>query len=205
MSDNLNQDKNKKKNDDGKTLNKYLIGTLISIIIVISIAGFLGFLYKDGISEITEYIVKKTGFLGLVLIILIADSLMPTFPTDIILLIIAKSSLSSNCGIYILIIGITSIIAGIIGWNIGRWVREKTSSKWIAKQRENNKLVQKYGFWGVMIGALTPIPFSLTCWTAGYLKMPFKNFLFASFFRIPRYFIYYIAINYSDNIFNFFI
>lgn len=204
MSNNSSQN-NTQDDDKEQSINKYLIGTVISIIIVISIAGFLGFLYKDGIEEITEYIAKKTGFLGLALIILFADSLMPAFPTDIILLIIAKSSLNSDWGIYILIIGIASIIAGIIGWNIGKWVRERTRLKWISKQRDNNKLLKKYGFWGVMIGALTPIPFSLTCWTAGYLKMPFKNFLLASFFRIPRYFIYFIAINYSDNIFNFFI
>jgi membrane protein YqaA with SNARE-associated domain len=185
-------------------LRKILIGTIISLVIVISIAGFLGFLYSDSITEITELIAKKTGFLGLALIILIADSLIPAFPTDIILLIIAKSSLNNEWGIYILIIGITSIIAGVFGWNIGQWIRNKTSFNFMSKHKSNSNLLQKYGALGVAIGALTPIPFSITCWTAGFLKMPFKDFLLASFFRIPRYFIYFIAINYSEQIINIF-
>jgi len=185
-------------------LRKILIGTIVSLIIVISIAGFLGFLYSDSITEITELIAKKTGFLGLVLIILIADSLIPAFPTDIILLIIAKSSLNDEWGIYILIIGITSIIAGVFGWNIGQWIRNKTNFDFMFKHKNNSNLLQKYGSLGVAIGALTPIPFSITCWTAGFLEMPFRDFLLASFFRIPRYFIYFIAINYSEQIINIF-
>ncbi len=203
-SNTKNMDK-KNNNDSNPTLKKYLIGTIISIIIVISIAGFFGFLYKDGIAEITEWITKKTGFIGLVMIIFIADSLLPAFPTDIILLIIAKSSLSSDWGIYVLIIGITSIVAGILGWNIGRWIREKTNFKWLSKQEESNQLLKKYGVFGVSIGALTPIPFSITCWSAGFLRMPLRSFILASFFRIPRYFIYFIAINYSDKIIDFFV
>ncbi len=182
-------------------LKKILIGTFISLIIVISIAGFLGFLYSD---SITEFIAKRTGFLGLALIILIADSLIPAFPTDIILLIIAKSSLNNEWGIYILIVGITSIIAGVFGWNIGQWVRNKTNFDFMSKHKNNSNLLQRYGSLGVAIGALTPIPFSITCWTAGFLKMPFRDFLLASFFRIPRYFIYFIAINYSEQIINIF-
>ena len=131
--------------DTSHPLKKYFWGALISIIVVISIAGFLGFLYKEGIAEITELITKKTGFIGLVMIILIADSIIPAFPTDIVLLLIAKSSLNTDWGIYVLIIGITSIVAGIFGWNIGKWIREKTSFK-ISKDNENSKLIKKYGF-----------------------------------------------------------
>ncbi len=206
MQPNINSEikKNEADKSTDKSLKKYLIGAFISLIIVFSIAGFLGFVYKEGIAEITEWITNKTGFIGLVMIILIADSLIPAFPTDIILLIIAKSSLNSNWGIYVLIIGITSIIAGMIGWNIGTWIREKTNFKLLSKQNESSNLLKKYGFLGVTVGALTPIPFSLTCWTAGFLKMPFRTFLLASFFRIPRYFIYFIAINYSDRMIDFF-
>ncbi len=187
-----------------KIILKYVRSTLISIFVVVIIAGVLGFIYNDWITESTEWIAKKTGFLGLVLTILIADSILPAFPTDIVLFIIAKSSLQSEWGIYVLIIGITSIIGGIFGWHIGRWLRNNTSSKWLNKIKENNRMVEKYGFIGVSIGALTPFPFSLTCWSAGFLNLPFNQFLKAAFFRIPRYMIYFIAIKYSDQLIDFF-
>jgi membrane protein YqaA with SNARE-associated domain len=61
-------------------------------------------------------------------------------------------------------------------------------------------MVQRYGRLTVALGALTPLPFSITCWCAGGLGMPLARFLPVSLLRVPRYVVYYLAIAYADQL-----
>nr|MCU0825402.1 VTT domain-containing protein [Leptospira sp.] len=53
--------------------------------------------------------------------------------------------------------------------------------------------LRKYGFWAVVLSALTPIPYSWMAYTVGTFKMPFHLFLLGSLFRIFRMSIYFFA------------
>lgn len=85
----------------------------------------------------------------------------------------------------------------MLGWCIGRWLGHLSLIRQIFGQFNENQrgFVRKYGFWAIVLGATTPLPYSVTCWTAGILGVGWSTVLAASvLFRIPRIFIYYLVI-----------
>jgi membrane protein YqaA with SNARE-associated domain len=55
------------------------------------------------------------------------------------------------------------------------------------KQLKNSK---KWGGFLIVIGALLPVPFAISCMTAGLIKFPFKSVMLYGSLRILRIFIY---------------
>ncbi|MCX7999216.1 MAG: VTT domain-containing protein, partial [Leptospiraceae bacterium] len=53
---------------------------------------------------------------------------------------------------------------------------------------------EKYGSWGVVLAACTPLPYSWMAILVGSFKMPFYRFFVASLARIPRFLVYFYAI-----------
>lgn len=89
-----------------------------------------------------------------------------------------------------------SIAAGCSGYFVGTKLdRFPRIRKWtLSFRRQGEALIGKYGFWAVAIGASIPFPYSMVCWTAGMVRVPFSHLLFGSLFRIPRMIVYYLAI-----------
>ena len=52
------------------------------------------------------------------------------------------------------------------------------------------RFVSKYGFWGIALAALTPLPFALCTWTAGTLRMRLLPFVLGALFRVPKTWFY---------------
>lgn len=50
--------------------------------------------------------------------------------------------------------------------------------------------VSKWGFWGIALAALTPLPFALCTWTAGTLRMRLLPFVLGALFRVPKTWFY---------------
>lgn len=61
----------------------------------------------------------------------------------------------------------------------------------MAKQLKNSK---KWGGFLIIIGALLPVPFAISCMTAGIIKYPFKSVVIYGSLRILRIFLYGILI-----------
>lgn len=47
--------------------------------------------------------------------------------------------------------------------------------------------LRKYGMYLVLVGAITPVPFSAMCMLAGSVQLPFKTFLWVSMARVFRF------------------
>lgn len=81
---------------------------------------------------------------------------------------------------------VTSALGGVVGYGIGLFLFEKVGipvleayglqSKFVAFQA----LFYKWGFWAIVIKALTPIPFKLVTITCGALHFNFTLFVIAS-------------------------
>jgi hypothetical protein len=59
------------------------------------------------------------------------------------------------------------------------------------KQLENSK---KWGGFLIVVGALLPVPFAVSCMTAGLIKYPFKSVAYYGSLRVLRIFGYGIVI-----------
>ena len=105
---------------------------------------------------------------------------------------------------YVLIFGLVSVGAGMLGWCLGRWLGH---FKFIQRlfghfNDEQRTFIRKYGFWAIVLGATTPLPYSVTCWTAGAMGVRWSTVFTASvLFRIPRMILYYLLISSASTLF----
>jgi len=85
-----------------------------------------------------------------------------------------------------------SYLAGVLGYYIGKtFSRTRLYQRLQAKYFDQYEMKLKvYGSYLVVVGAVTPIPFSATCMLAGSVKLPFKTFLLVSTARILRFGVY---------------
>ncbi len=185
-------------------IKENLAKAVTGIVIFVVAMMLLGRLFEAELTVATNWVVDRIGFVGLCLILLVTDTLVTPFPPEILLLVIAKSDLAEHWLRYVLILGMVSVCAGMMGWGIGRWLGH---FRWVQHlfgrfEEEHRDFIRKYGFWAVVIGSVTPLPFSVTCWTAGVMGLRWTTVLAASvLFRIPRVVGYYLLIASAGSLF----
>jgi len=188
-------------------IERNLYAALFGLGAFIVAMGIIGFVYEDQLASMANWVVQRIGFAGLALILMVTDTLVTPFPPDILLVVVAKSHLAENWPIYVGLLGVVSVIAGMTGYGIGRWLGHFTWSQRLFGQfkEDHQTFIRKYGFWAVAIGSVTPLPYSVTCWTAGVLGLHWSTVLAAALlFRLPRiYLVYWLLSNTGSVLFLF--
>jgi len=185
-------------------LKKNLRKALISIILFVFAIGAAGHWFGDEMSIATNWVVDHIGFAGLCLIAFVADTLVTPMSPDILLVVLANSYLAENGFIYALILGSLSVVAGMMGYSIGRRLGHFAFVRRVFGKvdDEQRAFIEKYGFWAIVVGSITPLPYSFTCWTAGVLELRWTKVLAASvLFRLPRVVASYWLITASGKLF----
>jgi membrane protein YqaA with SNARE-associated domain len=186
-------------------IQKNLISALVGLTAMVLLMGLLGYLYEDQLTLATTWVVERIGFVGLMAILMVTDTLVTPFPPDILLVVVANSPLAENWPVYVGLLSMVSVLAGMTGYSIGRWLGHL---QWTQRlfgdfKQEHRDFTSKYAFWAVALGAVTPLPYSVTCWTAGVLGARWTTVLAASvLFRIPRFFLYYWLLSTAGGFFS---
>ena len=172
----------------------------VLLIALLAAIGLISVYFEAELAAATHWAHRTLGLPGLSLVIFLADSLTAPIPPDLVLIVVAKSSMAERWWLIVPMLGAVSVAAGNAAWVVGRWLGDTRIPRALfARFRTNNqRLVARYGVWGVALGAMTPIPFSITCWAAGMFHMKHRTFFWATLLRVPRYVLYYLAIAYSD-------
>lgn len=161
--------------------------TAIMFVVIVLGAVFL----REPLEVLAHWIVEELGLFGVFLGVLATDSLTVPIPPDTYLFVAVASDVAVVPILTVCCVG--SILAGSIAYWLGPYIqRLPFLRKRLEKFRpRGEQLFLKYGTWTVAIAALSPIPFSVTCWLAGIYKMPYRRFVLATFARIPRLVGYY--------------
>ncbi|HRZ76690.1 MAG TPA: hypothetical protein P5248_04935, partial [Bacteroidales bacterium] len=82
-----------------------------------------------------------------------------------------------------------SYLAGISGYFIGRGLHPTRFYHWLDSRilRSYTPVLRRYGYFLIIVAALTPIPFSAICMLVGAIEYPFGRFLAFSSVRILRF------------------
>lgn len=175
-------------------IHLHLIKALIALVVFLLAMAALGYVLEEELVAVTSWVVDRIGFVGMAMTLYVTDTLVTPFPPDILLVMIKKSRLAQDWLFYVGVLGLVSVCAGMTGYGIGRWLSHFEWSRRIfgGFKEEHNTFIRKYGFWAIVIGAVTPLPYSVTCWSAGVLGIRWSTVLAASLlFRIPRFYLYY--------------
>lgn len=175
------------------------IGTVVALFATVVAVGVA---FEEPLLSFTRAAYRNLGLPGLLSLVFASDAITSPVPPDLVLLVIAHSELSERWLGVVTLAGTISIFAGNAGWLLGRTLGKKRSLRgWLERwQGRNRHLVERYGSAAVALGALTPLPFSITCWSAGALGMPWRRFVWVSTLRLPRYLLFYAIIAYAGGL-----
>jgi membrane protein YqaA with SNARE-associated domain len=102
------------------------------------------------------------------------------------------------------VLTVISYLAGVIGYFIGRYFSRTYFFQTIRVRYliEYDRQLKKYGAFLVIVGAVTPLPYSAVCMLAGSVNLPLRQFLLISIFRIIRFAAYGFLVWYFPNWFS---
>lgn len=177
-----------------RELGILIVRTVLSLFIFVALIYFGKEYVGEHLQTAAKLFIEKFGVMGLFIDVYLVDTFIVPLTPDVFLIILVSSETYQILGLSL--ICVASVIGGISGYGIGRYLGEfgivkKLVSKYMQK---GHRLFERYGTWAVIIAAFTPLPFSTICWLAGMFKMDFKHFVFATLFRIPRMFLWYLLI-----------
>jgi membrane protein YqaA with SNARE-associated domain len=172
----------------GKSLKKAIIPIAI---VVVGLILFNKYVYNinDGLQRMTETF-STTGVLS---VFFISETLLGLIPPEIF---IAWSKKTDDPVVTLAILATLSYTGGLITFFIGKAsLRINSFRNYLEnKLTKHLKNTSKWGGFLIVVGALLPIPFSITCLTAGMIKYPFKGVVLFGLFRFARFAIYALAI-----------
>lgn len=173
-------------------LKKTLLGLLLLFVGLV----FVGYVLEEELAALTIWIEARMGLGGFAFLIFINDTFVSPFPPDLVLFVFSKSERADLAVWVITLFGFCSALAGVVGWAIGTRLRHTSIPLKIFGSRleQSERIAKKYGSWAVLIGALTPIPYSLTTWSAGMMGLRFYQIIWPCLARLPRFWIYYWVI-----------
>ena len=177
---------------DGRAL---LIKGAVGILAMMVVFGVLGAFFHEPVEALAGGFVAATGAVGLVLGVALLDSVPSPFPPDLLMGI----GLLGGMGFWnvSLLASLGSVAGGLLAWTLGGKLRHTARFKRLlaGSWQQPWLLVQRNAVTAVVLGALTPLPFSVTCYAAGAAQMGFWRFLPLTLLRVPRMVVYLLLMD----------
>ena len=172
----------------GNSLKKSAI-PLILIIFGLYLVNEYVFTIDDGL----EFLTQTFSRTGVLIVFFISETLLGLIPPEIF---IGWSKKTATPILNLSILATLSYIGGILSYFIGKTIQKITTVKNYleVKMAKHLKNTGKWGGFLILIGALLPVPFSITCVAAGMIKYPLKGVVLFGLFRFVRFALYAWAI-----------
>ena len=155
-----------------------------------------GFFFEAELAALTTWVSDALGVPGMALVVFLIDGLTLPIPPDTMLVVVAHGPLQDAWLPIVGALGVASSLAGNAGYfAAGALGQTGFFQRTLGPHRARmESLFERYGALTVALGALTPIPFSVTCWAAGALRMRWSTFALVTLLRLPRFYAYYWVI-----------
>jgi len=162
----------------------------ISAVAMVAIFGTLSVLLREPLTTFAAAWVSATGLTGMFLAVATFDCVPTPIPPDLF----TGFAMMGGVGFWPIVAVATlgSVTGGSVAWSVGRrfrlaaWFRRRVEGPW----QHPYSLVQRLGTVALVLGAISPLPFSVTCYAAGALNMSYPRFLAVAALRGPRMVLY---------------
>lgn len=172
----------------GRSVGKAIIPILVVIGAIFAIDIYVLDLNKTLVTFTETY--SPTGILS---VFFVSESLLGLVPPEIFIAWAGKSIFPI---FYLSLLALASYLGGIVSYFIGVGI---TKIPAVQNQIEVNlgkyiKNTRKWGGFLIIVGALLPIPYSLTSIAAGVIRFPFMSYLMFGLLRFVRFYLYALVI-----------
>ena len=172
----------------GKSIKKALLPIAI---VVVTLFLFNNYVYNvnEGLKNLTDAFTNVQVFV----VFFLSETFLGLLPPE---LFIAWTKKTSDPVLNLTILAVFSYVGGILSFFIGKTILkiEKVKTYLETKMSKHLKNTRKWGGFLIVVGALLPIPFSITCMAAGMIKYPLKGVVTFGLLRLARFAIYALAI-----------
>ncbi len=171
-----------------ESLKKAFLPILIAVVAV-----FIFNKYVYNLNDALQVVTETFSILGILITFFVSETILGLIPPEIF---IAWAKKTINPVLNLSILATLSYLGGLTAYFIGRAsLKIKSIKNYLeVKMAKNLKNTSKWGGILILVGALLPLPFAISCLTAGMIKYPFKNVVIFGLFRFLRFAIYALAI-----------
>jgi len=122
-----------------------------------------------------------------------SESLLGLIPPEIFIAWAGKTEMPV---FFLTMLAVLSYLGGIISFFIGKGISKMPSvyNYLEVKMEKHVKMIRKWGGFLIVVGALLPIPFSITSIAAGLIHYKFSNYLLFGLLRFVRFYLYALVI-----------
>lgn len=184
-------DRQEKHTDATLNVRQLIWQTVLAILIFGAILLALAAFYGEELEAVGKWFVMTFGGPGLALALFIPDAFTVPLPHEAFMTFAHVGKLGGFWTITFWA-SVGSLSGGCVGFGIGRMLRNTRRFKALMNKHgaKARKLIERYGVAALAAGAVTPLPYSIMCWTCGALEMPFPTFMLVSLLRVPRIMFY---------------
>lgn len=171
----------------GQSLKKAILPLIIIIVALFIIDYFVHF------KELFQTMTETFSPFSVLTVFFVSETILGLIPPEIF---IAWSAKMSSPVAYLSLLALLSYLGGVTSYFIGLGIYyiPKVHKYFDTKLATHIKNTRKWGGFLIIVGALLPIPFSMTCMAAGLIRYKFINLLLFGLLRFVRFYIYALAI-----------
>ena len=124
------------------------------------------------------------GLLGLALVSASEAAFQPIPPDVLVIPMVIEANSVLGISLIVLIATLSSVFGAFFGYAIGYYGGIPVLERFVSVSNINrlNFLIEKYGYLGVFIAAVSPIPYKALAWIAGAGRMDLRLFALAGIF-----------------------
>lgn len=168
-----------------------IIKALPYIVVIIAAIYVLNHFFdiNTALTQLTEML----PIYGVLSFFFVSETLLGLVPPEIF---IAWASKMYNPWFFLSILAFLSYGGGLLAYWMGHYITKIPSvHKYLESKMEKQlKNSRKWGGFLIVVGALLPLPFSISCIAAGIIEFPFKNVVVYGSLRLLRFVIYGLII-----------
>ena len=161
--------------------------------IIVIVAGVYVLNYFFNINAALVELTKTLPVYGVLAFFFVSETLLGLVPPEIF---IAWAAKMHTPWLYLMVLGLLSYSGGLVSYYIGFIITKipKFHRYLELKMDKQLKNSRKWGGFLIVVGALLPLPFSISCMAAGIIEFPFKNVVLYGSLRLLRFLIYGLVI-----------
>jgi membrane protein YqaA with SNARE-associated domain len=177
---------NEQDTPSGFLLRNLIKGLLWFAVIITAYILIEGYLEETLSHEINHIANKKVLLFS---IFTVSEIIFGIIPPEFFMILWQHQGEVWDYSINLSLLTIISYGAGVVGYYIGLTFTKSNLFRRLHTKylMQYDYSLQKYGMYLVLVGAVTPVPFSAMCMLAGSVGLPFKRFLFVCIARIFRF------------------
>ena len=169
------------------------MGKAIIPIVVFIVALWLVHAHVIDFNDLFTSITTTYNPLVILSVFLATESLLGLVPPEIFIAWAGKTTMPI---FYLSMLAVLSYLGGIISYFIGKAISNMPAvyDYLEVKMQKHVTMIRKWGGFLIVVGALLPIPFSMTSIAAGLIHYEFKNYLLFALLRFVRFYLYALVI-----------